>query len=409
MTVGQRILQKRKELGLSQEALGEQLGVSRQAIYKWESDATLPEIEKLVSLSRIFSVTVGWLLGVEEDSAAPESGELNEAQLSMVREIVDGYLAAQPAPEPPKKRSVWLKILSVAAAIAIVIAIFNLFSQLDTIQHNYVNLQSSMNSVQSTVNSQIGSITKRVEEILKSQNELTADWGSEIAGINYGENTVTFSVYAVPKVFEEGMTAKFIAHSDGEAFEAEAKLSDSDPRTFAAEVTCTLTDEISLSVVFNTGGDRFETQYLQDWGWLYSESMPRVYVFSHLWVEESNGQIPVGSWVTVDDFGDDSELAEPIKEVRVGLFKDKELVLWYNSATRDVINGNTGKTEEEPGYLLPERVTLDESGVYCVAALVETVSGRQIVCADTPIQYRDGDWTFANDYTISSEPSDWIY
>ena len=52
MTVGQRIAQKRKEKGLSQEALGERLGVSRQAIYKWESDAALPEIEKLVKLSR---------------------------------------------------------------------------------------------------------------------------------------------------------------------------------------------------------------------------------------------------------------------------------------------------------------------------------------------------------------------
>ena len=63
MTLGQKIAQKRKELGLSQEALGEQLGVSRQAIYKWESNATLPEIEKLIALSRIFSVSVGWLLG----------------------------------------------------------------------------------------------------------------------------------------------------------------------------------------------------------------------------------------------------------------------------------------------------------------------------------------------------------
>ena len=52
MTVGQRIAQKRKELGLSQEGLGARLGVSRQAIYKWESDAALPEIEKLVNLSR---------------------------------------------------------------------------------------------------------------------------------------------------------------------------------------------------------------------------------------------------------------------------------------------------------------------------------------------------------------------
>ena len=66
MTLGERIARKRKELGLSQEALGERLGVSRQAIYKWESDASLPEIEKLIALSGIFSVPVGWLLGVEE-------------------------------------------------------------------------------------------------------------------------------------------------------------------------------------------------------------------------------------------------------------------------------------------------------------------------------------------------------
>ena len=50
MTIGQRVAQKRKELGLSQEALGDQLGVSRQSIYKWESDTTLPEIDKLIAL-----------------------------------------------------------------------------------------------------------------------------------------------------------------------------------------------------------------------------------------------------------------------------------------------------------------------------------------------------------------------
>ena len=43
MTTGQRIAQKRKALGLSQEALGDRLGVTRQSIYKWESDSALPE------------------------------------------------------------------------------------------------------------------------------------------------------------------------------------------------------------------------------------------------------------------------------------------------------------------------------------------------------------------------------
>ena len=40
MTIGQRIAQKRKEQNLSQEALRERLGVSRQSIYKWEADVS---------------------------------------------------------------------------------------------------------------------------------------------------------------------------------------------------------------------------------------------------------------------------------------------------------------------------------------------------------------------------------
>ena len=40
MTTGQRIAQKRKEAGLSQETLGAELGVSRQSIYKWESEVS---------------------------------------------------------------------------------------------------------------------------------------------------------------------------------------------------------------------------------------------------------------------------------------------------------------------------------------------------------------------------------
>ena len=58
MTVGERIAQLRKEHTLSQEELGEQLNVSRQAIYKWERNASLPEIEKLIALSKLFGVSV---------------------------------------------------------------------------------------------------------------------------------------------------------------------------------------------------------------------------------------------------------------------------------------------------------------------------------------------------------------
>ena len=49
MTIGQRIAQKRKELGLSQEELAGRVGVSRQAVSRWEMDGAVPEVDKLIA------------------------------------------------------------------------------------------------------------------------------------------------------------------------------------------------------------------------------------------------------------------------------------------------------------------------------------------------------------------------
>lgn len=62
MTIGQRIAEIRNSFFLSQEAFGEILGVTRQTVSKWETDQTLPELSKLVLISRRFSVTTDSLL-----------------------------------------------------------------------------------------------------------------------------------------------------------------------------------------------------------------------------------------------------------------------------------------------------------------------------------------------------------
>ena len=96
MTLGQRIAQKRKEQNLSQEALGEALGVSRQAVSKWEGDNGIPELDTLITMSRLFDVTVGQLLGIEEPSGqesgtSGDSAEDNiESVLRRVRGCPDG-------------------------------------------------------------------------------------------------------------------------------------------------------------------------------------------------------------------------------------------------------------------------------------------------------------------------------
>lgn len=67
MTLGEKLKNIRKRFGLSQEELAEIINVSRQAITKWESDIGLPDTDNLVGLSRVFGITVDYLLNKEND------------------------------------------------------------------------------------------------------------------------------------------------------------------------------------------------------------------------------------------------------------------------------------------------------------------------------------------------------
>lgn len=70
MTLGERIASHRRALGISQEELGARLGVSRQAVSKWETSAAVPDMENLLALSREFGVSVAELTETPEEPAA---------------------------------------------------------------------------------------------------------------------------------------------------------------------------------------------------------------------------------------------------------------------------------------------------------------------------------------------------
>jgi len=69
MTLGQKLKEIRKKFGLSQEQLAEIMNVSRQAITKWENDTGMPDVSNLQELSKIFNLTVDYLL--ENDNSLP--------------------------------------------------------------------------------------------------------------------------------------------------------------------------------------------------------------------------------------------------------------------------------------------------------------------------------------------------
>ncbi len=67
MTLGEKIYNLRTEKGFSQETLGEKLGVSRQSVSKWETDRSVPELEKIVAISDLFEVSTDYLLKEKEE------------------------------------------------------------------------------------------------------------------------------------------------------------------------------------------------------------------------------------------------------------------------------------------------------------------------------------------------------
>lgn len=62
MTLGEKLCKLRKENNVTQEQLADRLGVSRQSISKWESDAAYPETEKLIRISELFDCSLDYLL-----------------------------------------------------------------------------------------------------------------------------------------------------------------------------------------------------------------------------------------------------------------------------------------------------------------------------------------------------------
>lgn len=88
MNLGEKIFKLRKEKGLSQEALAEQIGTTRQAISKWENNQGFPETEKLLQLSNIFEVSTDYLLKDEKSEKISD-----EKGYYVSKEMAKGYIA----------------------------------------------------------------------------------------------------------------------------------------------------------------------------------------------------------------------------------------------------------------------------------------------------------------------------
>ena len=276
MTIGQRIAELRKQNNLSQEALGEALGVSRQAISKWESDAALPEIDKLIALSKRFGVTVGYLLGVEEPRSAPE-GEGAEAAPAQAgpteAEVLERYLNSLPKPKP---RSKWRRVLLIAGVLLLafftVNYIYRLNERISNLYGTVSNLTNQMASVQYSLSGITEDISAQVDEALKQEYGLLASWDMTLQSVDYEAGTAVVELRSVLKNRADDLDSlNFYARlDDGSYTSCDWEEWDGETCSYTARLTLPLTEDDLSYYLATMGGvvcladDNYELCYLQE-------------------------------------------------------------------------------------------------------------------------------------------------
>ncbi len=106
MTLREKLIVLRDKAGISQMTLAHQLGVSRQAVSRWESGDATPSMDKLKALAKIYGVSLDWL-----GSDASDAGALvQEKNLDERDPVCNSEL---PTEDKPKKRKKWAIIIGV--------------------------------------------------------------------------------------------------------------------------------------------------------------------------------------------------------------------------------------------------------------------------------------------------------
>ena len=236
MTTGEKIAALRREHKLSQEALGEKLGLSRQAVSKWEADQAVPTMDNLMELSRLFGVPVDTLLRPDAPfPAAPAEENSTDAPA---------------APETPHK-GVSLsrgKVITIGGAALLCVSLaLNAVClyQIAQLKGEVQALRVQAGNVNTVYYPGTGADTG---DFADSSEHMTLD----------PENTeqliVTFS--AVPRVASDGETAKFLLRGGEQSWECEAE--DDAGGGYRGSLTIPMVDEYSVYLVLTdrNGGTR---------------------------------------------------------------------------------------------------------------------------------------------------------
>ena len=119
MTFSDKLIALRRKAGWSQEELAERLNVSRQSVSKWEGAQSMPDIDKILQLSSLFSVTTDCLLKDTQDDPQPAAAQMPSPLPRVTPTQAEDYLTKAQANAPRMALATALCIVSPIPLLAL--------------------------------------------------------------------------------------------------------------------------------------------------------------------------------------------------------------------------------------------------------------------------------------------------
>ena len=254
MELYEKLYELRRASGMSQEELAEKLGVSRQAVSKWESGTTQPELPKLIELSKIYQVSVDALLSLEH---VKEQQDSSPAAESAAQDTAEDAPAAKPDFRTfcaQHKKSIGGAAVALAALIAVG-AHYN--SRINALSSQVDDLRSELYGVQSSLSNQINGISSTVSDILERETSLVLQFDYDVTNIDLKKQECTLAFSLLPKAIDEETHVSLLV-TDRDTPSPEnchrLPLTQDDHGYLTGEVTLALSNDLGVSVSFEKDG-----------------------------------------------------------------------------------------------------------------------------------------------------------
>lgn len=259
MELYEKLYELRRASGMSQEELAEKLGVSRQAVSKWESGATQPELSKLIELSKLYNVSVDELLSLEHAQKPQDTAPTAEAPAQSTGEAV-------PAEKPGFRGfcAQHTKIIGGAAvALAALIAVgVHYNNRINALSSQVNDLRSQLYNVQNNLSNQISGISSNVSDILARESSLLSQYSWEVAKVDLKKQECTLSFSLLPKTIDAETLVSIGLIDQGNSSPLDsyrrgypAGLMQDGFGYLRGNVTLPLSDEFDVSVYFKRHGE----------------------------------------------------------------------------------------------------------------------------------------------------------